>query len=173
MKTGDVCKRDVIAIRASGTLAEASKLMREGHVGSIVVVDDADPSRPVGIVTDRDIVVEVVAAGLDPATLTVGEIMGRTLVVAREDDDALASLKTLRRRAVRRLPVVDAAGALVGIVTLDDLLEVGTNALVDVVQAITSGRALESWRSTARRCRSDRSARPRRSTASSARPPTC
>ncbi|HXZ49459.1 MAG TPA: CBS domain-containing protein [Usitatibacter sp.] len=146
MKTGDVCKRDVIAIRASGTLAEASKLMREGHVGSIVVVDDADPSRPVGIVTDRDIVVEVVAAGLDPATLTVGEIMGRTLVVAREDDDALASLKTLRRRAVRRLPVVDAAGALVGIVTLDDLLEVGTNALVDVVQAITSGRALESWR---------------------------
>jgi CBS domain-containing protein len=111
-------------------------------------VDETGLRRPVGIVTDRDIVVEVVAAGLDPNTLTVGEIMARTLAVAREEDDALVSLKTMRRRGVRRLPVVDSAGGLVGIVTLDDLLEVGTSALMDVVQAITSERALESWRRT-------------------------
>lgn len=148
MKTGEVCKRDVVAIEASGNLADASRLMRQAHVGSIVVVDETGLRRPVGIVTDRDIVVEVVAAGLDPNTLTVGEIMARTLAVAREEDDALVSLKTMRRRGVRRLPVVDSAGGLVGIVTLDDLLEVGTNALMDVVQAITSERALESWRRT-------------------------
>jgi CBS domain-containing protein len=148
MKTGEVCKRDVVAIEASGNLADASRLMRQAHVGSIVVVDGTQLRRPVGIVTDRDIVVEVVAAGLDPNTLTVGEIMARTLAVAREEDDALVSLKTMRRRGVRRLPVVDSAGGLVGIVTLDDLLEVGTNALMDVVQAITSERALESWRRT-------------------------
>lgn len=148
MKTGEVCKRDVVAIEASGNLADASRLMRQAHVGSIVVVDETGLRRPVGIVTDRDIVVEVVAAGLDPNTLTVGEIMARTLAVAREEDDALVSLKTMRRRGVRRLPVVDSAGGLVGIVTLDDLLEVGTSALMDVVQAITSERALESWRRT-------------------------
>ncbi len=148
MKTGQVCKRDVVAIEATGNLADASRLMRQAHVGSIVVVDETGLRRPVGIVTDRDIVVEVVAAGLDPNTLTVGEIMARTLAVAREEDDALVSLKTMRRRGVRRLPVVDSTGALVGIVTLDDLLEVGTNALMDVVQAITSERALESWRRT-------------------------
>jgi len=148
MKTGEVCKRDVVAIEASGNLADASRLMRQAHVGSIVVVDETGLRRPVGIVTDRDIVVEVVAAGLDPNTLTVGEIMARTLAVAREEDVALGSLKTMRRRGVRRLPVVDSAGGLVGIVTLDDLLEVGTSALMDVVQAITSERALESWRRT-------------------------
>jgi len=146
MKTGEVCNREVVAIESKGSLAEASRRMREGHVGSIIVVDDADPRRPVGIVTDRDIVVEVVATGLDPRTLTVGEIMGRGLVVAREDEDAFASLKTMRRRGIRRLPVVNAAGELCGVVTLDDLLEVSSNALTDVVQAIASERALENWR---------------------------
>ncbi|HSN22442.1 MAG TPA: CBS domain-containing protein [Usitatibacter sp.] len=146
MKTGEVCSREVVSIGPRANLAEASRLMRETHVGSVVVVDQEGPPRPVGIVTDRDIVVEAVAAGIDPTTLTVGEIMGPTLVVAREDDDALVSLKTMRRRGVRRLPVVDAAGTLCGIVTLDDLLEAGSSALNDVIQAIASERALESWR---------------------------
>ena len=146
MKTGDVCNRAVVSIRSNANLSEASRLMREAHVGSVIVVDEASPRRAVGIVTDRDIVVEAVAAGIDPATLTVAEIMGRGLVVAREDDDALVSLKAMRRRGVRRLPVVDEGGALCGIVSLDDLLEAGSVALNDVVQAIASERALESWR---------------------------
>jgi len=148
MKTGDVCNRAVVAIGAEANLSEASRLMREAHVGSVIVVDDGKPRRAVGIVTDRDIVMEAVAAGIDPATLTVGEIMGSGLVVARENDDALHSLKIMRRRGVRRLPVVDEGGALCGIVTLDDLLEAGSAALNDVVQAIASERALESWRRT-------------------------
>ena len=146
MKTGDVCNRAVVSIRSNANLSEASRLMREAHVGSVIVVDEASPRRAVGIVTDRDIVVEAVAAGIDPATLTVGEIMGSGLVVARENDDALVSLKARRRRGVRRLPVVDEGGALCGIVSLDDLLEAGSVALNDVVQAIASERALESWR---------------------------
>ena len=146
MKTGDVCNRAVVSIRSNANLSEASRLMREAHVGSVIVVDEASPRRAVGIVTDRDIVVEAVAAGIDPATLTVAEIMGRGLVVAREDDDALVSLKAMRRRGVRRLPVVDEGGALCGIVSLDDLLEAGSVALNDVVQAIASERVLESWR---------------------------
>lgn len=146
MKTGEVCNREVASIRPQSSLYEASRVMREAHVGCIVVTDESRPPRPLGIVTDRDVVVEVVAAGLDPGTVTVGEIMSSNLVVAREDEDALVSLKTMRRRGVRRLPVVDAKGSLSGIVTLDDLLEAGANAVNDVVQAIASERALESWR---------------------------
>lgn len=146
MKVGQVCKRDVVATKLGTPLGDAARLMRKNHVGSIVLLDDDDPRRPVGIVTDRDIVVEVVAARLDPNTVTVGEIVGRSLVVAREDDDALVALKAMRRQGVRRLPVVDAAGSLTGIVSLDDLLEVGSNALIDVVQAITSEQAIEHWR---------------------------
>jgi CBS domain-containing protein len=148
MKTSDVCNRDVASVRSQASLYDASRLMRQAHVGCIIVTDDSDPRRPLGIVTDRDIVVEAVAAGLDPRTVTVGDIMASTLVVAREDDDALVSLKTMRRRGVRRLPVVDAGGALRGIVTLDDLLEAGATAVNDVVQAIASERALETWRRT-------------------------
>ncbi len=146
MKTGEVCNRAVVSIRSQASLSEASRLMRESHVGSVIVVDEASPKRALGIVTDRDIVLEAVAAGIDPDTLTVGEIMGPALVVACESDDALESLKRMRRRGVRRLPVVDESGALCGIVTLDDLLEAGSAALNEVVQAIASERALESWR---------------------------
>ena len=148
MKTADVCNRDVASVRPQASLYDTSRLMRQAHVGCVVVTDDADSHRPVGIITDRDIVVEVVAAGLDPKTVTAGEIMGSSLVVAREDDDALVSLKTMRRRGVRRLPVVDSTGKLRGIVTLDDLLEAGATAVNDVVQAIASERALETWRRT-------------------------
>jgi CBS domain-containing protein len=148
MKTGDLCNRDVASVRPQASLYDASRLMRQAHVGCIIVTDDSEPRRPVGIITDRDIVVEVVAAGLDPRNVTAGEIMGPSLVVAREDEDALVSLKTMRRRGVRRLPVVDSAGTLRGIVTLDDLLEAGATAVNDAVEAIVSERALETWRRT-------------------------
>ena len=148
MKTGEICNRQVAAIGTSASLYDAARLMRQDHVGCVVVTDGAVPGKPVGIVTDRDVVVEVVAAGLDPRTVTVGEIMAPNLVVVRDDEDALASLKTMRRRGVRRLPVVDAKGALLGIVTLDDLLETGANAANDVAQAIASERALETRRRT-------------------------
>ncbi len=146
MKAGQVCKRDVVSASFGTSLAEAARLMRENHVGSIVVLDASRPRRPAGIVTDRDIVVEVVAPGLDAAGITVGEVMGRALAVVREDDDALAALKLMRRQGVRRLPVVDAQGDLAGILSLDDLLEVGANALSDVAQAIASEQAIEGWR---------------------------
>jgi CBS domain-containing protein len=146
MKIAEVCTRDVVATKRATSLTDASKLMRENHVGSVIVVDDSDPRKPVGIVTDRDIVVEVVAAGLDVRTMTVGEIMTGSLITAGEDDDALATLKAMRRRGIRRIPIVDGKGALVGIVSLDDLLEIAGGALHDVMGAIASERSLESWR---------------------------
>lgn len=144
MKTGEVCNRTVIVVGRDTPLGEASKLMREHHVGSLVVVDDTDGRAPVGIVTDRDIVVEVLSSDLDHRTVTVGEIMGAKLVTAREDDDWLDTLKVMRSRGVRRVPVVNATGALAGIVTIDDLLEIVAEQLDEIVHAIGNEQARET-----------------------------
>ena len=143
MKIGEVCKRNVVTTVARASLADVAKLMRENHVGSVVVVDPPGSRIPVGIVTDRDIVVEAVAADLDARTLSAGEVMSGNLVTALEGDDASWSLKVMRDRGIRRLPVVDGAGELVGIVALDDLLERASIELSDVVQAIGTERAKE------------------------------
>ena len=144
MKTGDLCKRQVVTATPDASLCDVSKLMRANHVGSIVIVDGT--RKPVGIITDRDIVVEVVAAELDPKTVRVEEVMTRHPTLALESDDATWSLKVMRDRGVRRLPVMNDAGELAGIVALDDLLESAANGLVDVVQAIGTERLIEGQR---------------------------
>ena len=146
MRTGQVCNRTVVVVAKDTTLADAAKLMREHHVGSLVVAQNTYGRKPVGIVTDRDMVVEVMAADLDYRTLTVGEIMGDKLVVARESDDTLDTLKLMRARGVRRLPVVTEKGDLAGIVTIDDLLEIVAEELEDVVHAIGNEQTRESKR---------------------------
>ena len=121
-----ICNRSVAFTTRETTVAAAAKLMRHGHIGSLVVVEQMNGGKriPAGIVTDRDIVVEVIATGLDPAVITVGDIMEPELVVGRESDSVLETLEIMRFKGVRRLPTVDREGQLVGIVTVDDLLEI-------------------------------------------------
>lgn len=145
MKTGQVCKRDVVTARLATPLTEAAVRMRENHVGSLVVLD-AKTRKPLGIVTDRDMVVAVVAADMDPRTVVVGEIMGGTVHAVNENEDALDCLAAMRRHGVRRMPVVDDAGELAGIVSLDDLLEVVADALATSVATLQSERSIEAWR---------------------------
>jgi CBS domain-containing protein len=144
MKTGDICKRQVVTVAPDATLCAAAKLMRSSHVGCVVVLDAA--RKPVGILTDRDIVVEVVAAEVDPRLIKVEEVMTRHPTLALEADDVSWSLKVMRDRGVRRLPVMDEAGQLVGIVALDDLLESAATELSDVVLAIGTERLIEGQR---------------------------
>jgi len=141
-----VCNRSVAFTTRETTVAAASKLMRHGHVGSLVVVDSMNGGKrvPVGIVTDRDIVVEVIATGLDPAVLTVGDIMESELVVGRETDSVLETLDTMRFKGVRRLPTVDADGQLVGIVTVDDLLEILAEELSELAQIVAREQSHEA-----------------------------
>jgi len=143
MRTYEACTRDVVAAKRTCFLTDAALLMRENHVDSIVVLDEKNPRKPVGIVTDRDIVVEVVAEGLDPTNMTLGDIMNPALVTARDNDDTLATLTLMRRTGVRRVPVVDASGQLTGIISLGDLLEVAGDALDDIVAAINTERSFE------------------------------
>ena len=146
MKTGDLCKRPVVTASLDTPLAEVARLMRQRHVGSVVIVDKGAARRPVGILTDRDMVVEVLAAEVDPATVTAGDIMTGAPVLSNKDDDALWALKVMRDRGIRRLPVVDSAGSLVGILALDDLVQHIGNAVGDMVQLIGSGRLEENLR---------------------------
>lgn len=143
MKVAECCTSHVVTATPEATLAEVARLMRGQHVGSVVVVDSG--RKPVGIVTDRDIVLEAVAADLDPRTLRAAEIMSSPTVIGDQDDPAWA-LKVMRDRGVRRLPVVDVSGTLAGIVALDDLLEPAATTLYDVVQVIGTARMVEAQR---------------------------
>lgn len=145
MTVGQICNRVVVFAFRNTPLPDAAKLMRENHIGSVVIVDESARGRiPVGMLTDRDIAIAVVAQGLDPSTLTAGEVMSGELVTANEQDDMLDTLQRMRRRGVRRVPVLTAAGTLAGIVTLDDLLELVAEQLGDVVKAIATEQSREA-----------------------------
>jgi CBS domain-containing protein len=123
MEVGKLCTVDTVCCARDESVQGAALLMRKHHVGDIVVVDDVDGERlPAGIVTDRDIVVSVVALGLDPAGLQVGDIMTDDLLTADEHDDVSVTIERMRLRGIRRVPVVGEGGRLAGIVSADDLL---------------------------------------------------
>jgi CBS domain-containing protein len=145
MSVGELCNRTVIVTSRTTRLDEAARLMREHHVGSIVVVDETPAgSKPVGIVTDRDIVIEIVAAGVSPATVTVEEIMAPDLVVAKEGEDLLDTLTRMRAKGIRRVPVVNGAGALLGILSLDDMLGVLAEHVDGLLKVIAQEQAREA-----------------------------
>lgn len=121
----DICKRKVSVAYPHTSVVAAAQLMREDHVGALVVVDDANGSRQVrGLVTDRDIVMSVVATGLDPEPLFLEDIMSDHLVTARESDSLLDLMHAMREHGVRRVPVVGSQEELMGIVSLDGVLKI-------------------------------------------------
>lgn len=145
MDSGELCNREVVFVYRDTRLVEAARLMREHHVGSLVVVVDRLSERvPVGIITDRDIVVGVVAKELDPRPMTVGDIMNCELLAVREQDSITDALRIMREKGVRRLPVLTHSGALAGILTLDDLLELVAEELGDFARTISRERLREA-----------------------------
>jgi CBS domain-containing protein len=146
MTIGEICTRVTVFTTREATVADAAKLMRQHHVGSLVVVEDVNGGKrvPVGIVTDRDAVVEVMATGLDPNTITVGDIMVQDLVTARESEGVLETMQIMRYKGVRRLPIVGKSGELIGIVSIDDLLEVLAEELSELAKIIAREQARET-----------------------------
>jgi len=146
MTIGEICTRNTVVTTRDATVAAAAELMRQHHVGALVVVDSMNGGKrmPVGIVTDRDAVVEVMATGLDPNTITVGDIMVQDLVTARENEGVLETMQIMRYKGVRRLPIVDKDGQLVGIVSFDDLLEVLAEQLGELSKIVAREQARET-----------------------------
>jgi CBS domain-containing protein len=119
----DICVLDVASCGRETNILEAARLMRQHHTGTLVVVDDPQGDRtPAGVVTDRDIVVEALANELEPARTSVARIMGAKVVIASASESLADGIERMRLHGVRRLPIVDHNGSLIGIVTLDDML---------------------------------------------------
>ena len=122
MTIGKICNREVITVQRDATVLHAAVLMRQYHVGDVVVIENRkNKTVPIGIVTDRDIVVELVATELDCKVITVGDIITK-LIVVKDSAGVFEAIQLMVNKGVRRLPVVDDDGGLVGIITLDDLL---------------------------------------------------
>ena len=133
---GKVCSKPVVTVSAQVMVSQAARAMRTRNVGALVVVN---ASRPIGILTDRDITVDVVARGMDPDSTRVGDVMRRRPITIREELGILDAAKTFAKTGVRRLAVVDKGGVLVGILTLDDLLMLLGDEMAYVAGALTAG----------------------------------
>ncbi len=145
MPVAEICNRDVVILKRDDTILEAAKLMRQHHVGDVLVVEERGGIRiPVGIVTDRDLVVEIMAPELDQKVITVGDIMIRELVTVKESVGVFEAIQYMRGKTVRRLPIVDENGGLVGILTLDDLLELLSEELFAIAKLVKYQRQKET-----------------------------
>ena len=124
MMLSDLCTLEVASCSPRTSVLEAARIMRQKHTGDLVVVDDGeDEKEPLGIITDRDMVVDVLATGLDPAVTAVGSIIRTPVVLAHDTEDASTALERMRTHGVRRIPVVGNGNRLVGILTVDDLIK--------------------------------------------------
>lgn len=133
MTAGEFCNRDVVIVEATDSLRSAIQLMRAQHAGDVVVVEPvAGANTPIGILTDRDLVLEVLAQDIDIDSVSVGDVMSDQLVTVTEDSGLDDTLDVMRAHGIRRLPVIDRSGNLQGIISIDDVLEV----LADQVQKL-------------------------------------
>jgi CBS domain-containing protein len=146
MKLQQYCRHGVVAIDDAADVAAAAALMREKHVGFLIVFKEGDALRkPVGVLTDRDIVLQVTARDIDPHAVTVGDVMTRQPLIAHEADELGDLVQAMRQSGLRRVPVVDARGALTGIMALDDVIDVIASLLGDVAGSIKS-ELRQEWR---------------------------
>lgn len=145
LNAGAICTRTVTIAYPGMPLNEAARLMREHHVGCLVVVEQQSPEDRVvvGMLTDRDIVTVVVASERDPHGLRVGDVMSKDVVMAREQDSVLDVLGTMRRNRVRRIPVTGPRGTLIGIVALDDVLEIVAEEMQALASAVGAAQKRE------------------------------
>ena len=144
MQVGEICTREVVCANAETTVAAAAKLMRQYHIGDVIVTREENGRRiPLGIVTDRDIVLGVVAPELNPVALTIGDIMGQELITAGEMEDVFDAVQRMRNKGVRRMPIVQDDGSLVGIVSIDDVIEVLAEEMNQLARLISREQLYE------------------------------
>jgi len=145
MKIGEICNRQVVVIGQGESLLEAGRRMRENHVGCLVVVRKQEASRnPVGILTDRDILMQVLSKGVALEKIGVEDIMVPDLFTAREEDGIYETIRLMRRKGIRRMPVVDSRRDLVGIVTMNDLLKFLSEEVSRLADIFSRGRIIET-----------------------------
>jgi CBS domain-containing protein len=145
MSIGEFCNREVVFATRKTSVKEAAELMRKYHVGDLVVVDEIDGKRvPVGIVTDRDIVIEIIAESLSVDDFTAGDIMGAEVISVHEKEGVVETIRLMRSHGIRRIPVVDKDGGLVGIMSVDDVLDLLAEELAELAKVAPREQAREA-----------------------------
>jgi CBS domain-containing protein len=142
MTTGSICTHRVITVDRQIDIAAAAAVMRDNHIGYLIVTDAGGPS-PVGVLTDRDIVVKVIAKDVDAHTLTVGDVMTPEPLTAAEDDGISETLHRMRRLGVRRVPVIGSRGQVTGVLSIDDVVDHLVSQLTDVAGSVRNELKLE------------------------------
>jgi len=139
-----MCTRSVVSVPRSSTLQQTAELMRRYHVGALLVTEDEpNTDHAIGIVTDRDLVVQAVAEGVDPQDATVDEVMTPEITGVSELADAHEAMVVMREAGVRRLAVTGEGGALVGILSFDDIVDALSIELENLAGVIRSERGKE------------------------------
>jgi len=145
MPIGELCSREVVFATRKTSITEAAQLMRQYHVGDLVVVDLVDDKRvPVGVVTDRDIVIEIVGESLQVDDFTIGDIMSRQLISVPEKEGVIETIRLMRAHGIRRIPVVDDEGGLAGIISADDMLDLLAEELTELAKVAPRQQACEA-----------------------------
>lgn len=144
MTIGTICNREVVIVKKDDSIPEAARLMRDHHVGDVVVVEEKEGrSIPVGILTDRDIVIELVAKDVLLDSVDVGDVMSYDVAAVPENRGIWDTIQCMRGRGIRRIVVTDDKGSLVGILSTDDLLELLSGELSDLVKLFTREQSRE------------------------------
>lgn len=137
MTAGKYCNREVVVTEPNTTIPHAARLMRKHHVGDLVVVKkQGNENIPVGIVTDRDLVVEVLAQHVPLEAVTFKDVMNTDLVSVTEDETLLDTLALMDKRGVRRILIVNNHGGLEGILSADDAIELLAEAMNSLVKLV-------------------------------------
>ncbi|MDR3606636.1 MAG: CBS domain-containing protein [Oligoflexia bacterium] len=147
MSLKKIATQNVVTVSPETTVLEAAQRMRELHVGDVVVVKrDGAKKVPIGILTDRDIVVSTVALGVAPGAIAVEEVMLPILVMAKITDNLYHVLNLMKEHGVRRVPLVNAAGLLEGVVSVEDITALLASELADVVKIKERQHKIETER---------------------------
>ncbi len=147
MNVGEICTRNYIYVSHQDSVLDVARIMRQQHVGSVVVVDNNGEMRPQGLITDRDLVLEVLAAQIDPTVLKAEDILTCELICVTETHDVKEALKYLRYYGVRRAPVVNVDGVLVGIFCIEDSLATLSQEFSELVKLLSNELINENSRS--------------------------
>ncbi len=144
MKVSQCCKHDVVVASPKDDLVHAAKIMRDKHVGFLIIVEGgADRRVPIGVVTDRDIVVQVIAREVEPRSVVVGDVMTRGPVLCKESDDVEDVVTRMESAGIRRMPVVNDRGGLTGVIAIDDAIMMMSKMLVGITGAVRREQRLE------------------------------
>jgi CBS domain-containing protein len=147
VKVSQLCQRKAVTVRASVSLKEAAVLMTQKRVDCLIVVEPAAGKakfRPVGILTDRDIITAAVSRGIDPQLLQVKDAMIPDPLTAQADESIETALPRMRGAGVRRVPVVSRCGELLGVLSFDDIFDAIANELRNIVDAARSESSFET-----------------------------